>query len=175
MSPILFTVIYLLCIVMCLAVGMMLAWQLWSVAVAETAVENYDHEYYRSVASSRGEVCLSTQLAPDLVLHLSQTFQNSYDLGFALFPASSVVIPPTSLLQEIKEPRTLFQYRNRWIVRTHLPLPVLRLMLSSPIYTLFLPLRVPPYTDGRSWARRAGMERHRGVHLGEELMDDEDS
>jgi palmitoyltransferase len=48
-------------------------------------------------------------------------------------------------------------------------------MLSSPIYTLFLPLRVPPYTDGRSWARRAGMERHHGVDLGEELTDEEDS
>jgi palmitoyltransferase len=57
-SPILFTIIYLVCLVMCLAVGTMLAWQLWSVAVAETAVESYDHEYYRKVASSRGEVCL---------------------------------------------------------------------------------------------------------------------
>ena len=43
---------------MCLAITTMLAWQLWSVAVGETAVENYDHEYYRKVASSRGEVCI---------------------------------------------------------------------------------------------------------------------
>lgn len=71
MSPILFTIIYLLCIVMCLAVGTMLVWQLWSVAVGETAVENYDHEYYRKVASSRGEVCLRTQLPPNLVTRLT--------------------------------------------------------------------------------------------------------
>ena len=113
--------------------------------------------------------------APNLVLHFSQTFQNSYDLGFVLFPASSTIIPPISLLQEIEEPRALLQYWNRWIVCTPFPLPVLRLMLSSPIYTLFLPLRVPPYTDGRSWARKAGMERHDGVHLGEELTDEEDN
>jgi hypothetical protein len=58
MSPLLFTIIYLVCIVMCLAISTMLAWQLWSVAIGETAVESYDHEYYRKVASSRGEVCL---------------------------------------------------------------------------------------------------------------------
>jgi len=58
MSPILFTITYLLCIVMCLAISTMLAWQLWSVAVGETAVESYDHEHYRKVASSRGEVCV---------------------------------------------------------------------------------------------------------------------
>jgi palmitoyltransferase len=58
MSPLLFTIIYLMCIMMCLAVGTLFAWQLWSVAIGETAVENYDHEYYRKVASSRGEVCL---------------------------------------------------------------------------------------------------------------------
>ena len=58
MSPLLFTIIYLLCVMMCLAISTMLAWQLWGVAVGETAVENYDHEYYRKVASSRGEVRL---------------------------------------------------------------------------------------------------------------------
>ena len=58
MSPILFTIVYFVCLVMCLAVGTMLAWQLWSVVVAETAVESSDHQYYRKVATSRGEVCL---------------------------------------------------------------------------------------------------------------------
>jgi len=58
MSPLLFTIIYLLCIMMSLAISTMLAWQLWSVAVGETAVENYDHEYYRKVATDRGEVRL---------------------------------------------------------------------------------------------------------------------
>jgi hypothetical protein len=60
---------------------------------------------------------------------------------------------------------------------THLATPFLglRLMASSPIYTLFLPFRVPPYTDGRSWARRSGLERHNGVRVGEELTDEEDN
>ena len=31
-----------------------------------------------------------------------------------------------------------------------------------------------PYTDGRSWARRDGYDRHLGVHAGEELTDDSD-
>lgn len=44
-----------------------------------------------------------------------------------------------------------------------------------PYYTLFLPLRVMPYTDGRSWARREGLERHAGLKPGEELTDDEES
>ena len=48
-----------------------------------------------------------------------------------------------------------------------------RLIVGSPIYTLILPLRVPPYTDGRSWARRHGLERHQGVRAEEELTDEE--
>jgi hypothetical protein len=58
MSPIVFTLIYFLCIVMCLAVGTMLTWHLWGVAVGETAVESHDHEHYQRVAESRGEVYL---------------------------------------------------------------------------------------------------------------------
>ena len=46
--------------------------------------------------------------------------------------------------------------------------------MLSPLYTLFIPLRILPYTDGRSWARRAGLERHPGVLVGEELTDDDD-
>jgi len=40
--------------------------------------------------------------------------------------------------------------------------------------TLILPLRIVPYTDGRSWARPRGIERHRGVRQGEELTDEEE-
>ncbi|KAJ7759461.1 hypothetical protein DFH07DRAFT_1023886 [Mycena maculata] len=43
-----------------------------------------------------------------------------------------------------------------------------------PLYTLILPLRINPYTDGRSWARREGYEQHRGVRRGEELTDEDD-
>lgn len=31
-----------------------------------------------------------------------------------------------------------------------------------------------PYTDGRAWARKGGLERHDGVRRGEELTDEED-
>ncbi|KAH7884266.1 DHHC palmitoyltransferase-domain-containing protein [Phlebopus sp. FC_14] len=43
-----------------------------------------------------------------------------------------------------------------------------------PLYTLLLPLRIMPYTDGHSWARRQGLSRHHGVREGEELTDDDD-
>ncbi|PSS32067.1 hypothetical protein PHLCEN_2v2174 [Hermanssonia centrifuga] len=43
-----------------------------------------------------------------------------------------------------------------------------------PSYTLFLPLRIEPYTDGRAWVRRPGLDRHHGVRVGEELTDEED-
>lgn len=37
-----------------------------------------------------------------------------------------------------------------------------------------LPLRVQPYTNGTSWARREGFVRHVGLRQGEELTDDEE-
>jgi len=43
-----------------------------------------------------------------------------------------------------------------------------------PPYTLIFPFRIDPYTDGWSWGRRQGYERHRGVREGEELTDEED-
>ncbi|TBU24439.1 DHHC palmitoyltransferase-domain-containing protein [Dichomitus squalens] len=43
-----------------------------------------------------------------------------------------------------------------------------------PYYTLLLPLRVEPYTDGRAWARRPGLQSHGGVHPGEELTDEDE-
>ncbi len=42
------------------------------------------------------------------------------------------------------------------------------------MYTLLVPLRIEPYTDGRAWARRAGFEQHLGVRPGEELTDEEE-
>ncbi|KAI0787365.1 DHHC palmitoyltransferase-domain-containing protein [Fomes fomentarius] len=43
-----------------------------------------------------------------------------------------------------------------------------------PYYTLLLPLRIEPYTDGRSWARRPGFEQHQGLRPGEELTDEDE-
>ncbi|RPD72440.1 hypothetical protein L226DRAFT_467107 [Lentinus tigrinus ALCF2SS1-7] len=43
-----------------------------------------------------------------------------------------------------------------------------------PYYTLLLPLRIEPYTDGWSWARKQGYDAHRGVRPGEELTDDDE-
>jgi hypothetical protein len=46
---------------------------------------------------------------------------------------------------------------------------------GSPWWSLLLPLRTMPYTDGWSWAKRPGMESHGGVPEGEEMTDDEES
>jgi len=43
-----------------------------------------------------------------------------------------------------------------------------------PVYTLVLPLRIMPYTDGRAWARCLGYDRHFGVRQGEELTDEDE-
>jgi hypothetical protein len=48
-----------------------------------------------------------------------------------------------------------------------------KLCVYSPNYTLLLPYRVPPYTDGHCWARQEGFESHHGLIVGEELTDDE--
>ncbi|THH19200.1 hypothetical protein EW146_g1916 [Bondarzewia mesenterica] len=119
MPAVIYIMIWVLSAVMCLAVGTMLLWHLWSVAIGETSVEGHDHDVYRSLAKSRGE-----------------TFVNSKRKNLELF----LNIGPE----------------------------------GYPLYTLLLPLRVLPYTDGRSWARRPGHERHHGVRVGEELTDDED-
>ncbi|KII85268.1 hypothetical protein PLICRDRAFT_45462 [Plicaturopsis crispa FD-325 SS-3] len=114
---------YILSVVLCLAVGIMLLWHLWSIALGETSVEAQDHDVYRRVAKERGD-----------------EFVNSYDLG------------------KWKNLELFFNVGNN----------------GYPLYTLVLPLRINPYTDGRAWARREGYERHRGVRAGEELTDDED-
>lgn len=59
MSQLPFIVTYILSIVLCLAVGIMLMWHLWSVCKGETSVEGLDHDVYRNVAKQRGDVSLS--------------------------------------------------------------------------------------------------------------------
>jgi len=44
-----------------------------------------------------------------------------------------------------------------------------------PWWTLLLPLKTNPYTDGWSWVRRPGLERHSGVKEGDEITDEEDT
>jgi palmitoyltransferase len=56
----------------------------------------------------------------------------------------------------------------------HLDAPSETHRFFSPIYTLFIPLRIEPYTDGRSWARKQGLDRHPGLIVGEELTDEEE-
>jgi palmitoyltransferase len=55
---------YILSGVLSFAVGIMLVWNLWSIAWGETSVEGQDHDQYRKMAKERGE-----------------HFVNSYDLG----------------------------------------------------------------------------------------------
>ncbi|KAH7903924.1 DHHC palmitoyltransferase-domain-containing protein [Hygrophoropsis aurantiaca] len=118
-----FILTYMLSVVLCLAVGIMLAWHVWGVARGETSVEAQDHEVYRRVATARDD-----------------TFVNSYDVG----------------------------------ARRNLELFFNVGPGGYPWYTLLVPLRIMPYTDGRSWVRREGLEGHLGVRRGEELTDEED-
>lgn len=141
---------------MCLAVGIMCSYHLWTIAHGETTVESHDHEVYRRIAKSRNEA-----------------FVNSYDLGYVQGD-----LRPRSVLtnkQETAQPRAVLQCRGKRIVRVSSMLfIVLFIALRSPLYTLFLPFRINPYTDGRFWARREGYEEHRGVRRGEELTDEDD-
>jgi hypothetical protein len=76
-----------------------------------------------------------------------------------------------------EEPSPIFQYWATGIVRAstaHNHSWLVDKGYYSPWYTLLLPLRIMPYTDGRSWARRNGLTGHRGVQEGEELTDEED-
>ncbi|KZP00010.1 zf-DHHC-domain-containing protein [Calocera viscosa TUFC12733] len=43
-----------------------------------------------------------------------------------------------------------------------------------PIYAMMLPLRVAPYTDGRTWEKADGYDRHGGVDDLDEMTDEED-
>ncbi|KAL5526287.1 hypothetical protein ACEPAF_8010 [Sanghuangporus sanghuang] len=121
--PIMFSLIYILSVVLCFAVGVMLTWHLWGIAKGETSVESHDYDVYRKTAKERG-----------------QTFENSYDLG------------------KLKNLELFFNTGSD----------------GYPYYTLFVPLRVMPYTDGRAWARRPGYDSHKGIQPGEELTDDDD-
>jgi hypothetical protein len=51
-----FIFFYVLSAVLCIAVGIMLTWNLWTISLGETTVESEDHDYYRKVARDRGEV-----------------------------------------------------------------------------------------------------------------------
>ena len=57
-----YIVIYLLAAVLCLAVGIMLSFHVWSISCGETTVEGQDHEVYTKKANSRGEVSTSLML-----------------------------------------------------------------------------------------------------------------
>jgi len=114
---------YILSAVLCLAVGVMLMFHLWTISHGETSVESQDNDVYGRIAKSRGE-----------------SFVNSYDLG---------------------KRRNLQLFFNIG-------------QGGYSIFTLLFPFRILPYTDGRSWARREGYERHHGIRMGEELTDEED-
>jgi FlaG/FlaF family flagellin (archaellin) len=46
---------YVLALVLSIAVGVMLAWHISSIARGETTVESHDHNLYRRTARARGE------------------------------------------------------------------------------------------------------------------------
>ncbi|KAJ7048655.1 DHHC palmitoyltransferase-domain-containing protein [Mycena amicta] len=83
-----------------------------------------------------------------VALTRAEAFVNSYDLG--------------------AKGRNLAMFFNV-AFGNHSPSPA-----PYPLWSLLLPMRVQPYTDGWAWARREGYERgHGGVRTGEELTDEE--
>lgn len=64
-----YAMIYILSIVLCFAVGVMLAYHLYGICWGETSVEGQDHEEYRRKAKERNEVRL-LQPTVGLVLNL---------------------------------------------------------------------------------------------------------
>ena len=67
-----YAMIYILSVVLCLAVGVMLAYHIWSITSGETSVEAQDHEEYRRKARERGEVsfCLHHLLQAYVLVRL---------------------------------------------------------------------------------------------------------
>lgn len=43
-----------------------------------------------------------------------------------------------------------------------------------PAYTLFLPVRCMPQSDGWTWARRAGYDKHAGIEAADEFTDEDE-
>ncbi|EJD07135.1 zf-DHHC-domain-containing protein [Fomitiporia mediterranea MF3/22] len=120
---IMFSLIYILSLVLCFAVGVMLSWHVWSICKGETSVESHDHDVYRKTAKERGQVILTTFICRKL-----KNLELFFNLGSDGYP-----------------------YRS-----------------------LLFPLRVMPYTDGRTWARRPGYVTHKGIQPGDELTDEDD-
>jgi len=56
-----YAMIYILSIVLCFAVGVMLAYHLYGISWGETSVEGQDHEEYRMKAKNRNEVRIFKQ------------------------------------------------------------------------------------------------------------------
>lgn len=79
-----YAMIYILSIVLCFAVGVMLAYHLYGICWGETSVEGQDHEEYRRKAKERNEVRPFNQQLASYSTSLQQ-FVNSYDLGYGLF------------------------------------------------------------------------------------------
>ncbi|KAF9223797.1 zf-DHHC-domain-containing protein [Gyrodon lividus] len=109
---------------------------------------------------ARGETSVEAQdheVYRNIAKGRGETFLNSYDLGYVRH----------------------FRIDVLWRLTTNSKRTNLALFFNIgpngyPLYTLFLPFRVMPYTDGHSWARREGLLRHHGVREGEELTDEED-
>jgi palmitoyltransferase len=79
-----FAMIYILSIVLCFAVGVMLAYHLYGISWGETSVEGQDHEEYRRKAKERNEVRIFNQQLASYSISFQQ-FVNSYDLGYGPF------------------------------------------------------------------------------------------
>ncbi|KAI0726935.1 hypothetical protein C8Q72DRAFT_484780 [Fomitopsis betulina] len=129
----------------------------WGIACGEMSVESADHEQYRRTVETCGE-----------------TFLNSYALGWVC--ATVYWIPINVCFSgNGKTWSCSTSARMHSASRLHAAsIFDLTPLFTSPLYTFLFPFWIEPYSDGRSWARGPGFERHLEVHEGEELTDPED-
>lgn len=156
----LFLLSYILSVAIGLAITIMCIWSLWGVAIAETSVESQDFEYYRRVAKERGEVCLIEPRRSVIPLSNANSFRNS---------STRMILGSSCFLSWFGDQliHTCRRRRNLEIFFNIGPQGL------YPWWTLLLPFRALPYTDGTSWARLDG-DVGLGFRPGEEVVTDED-
>ncbi|SPO27331.1 uncharacterized protein UTRI_10448 [Ustilago trichophora] len=152
--------LFILALVMGLALAVMAGWQVILVGRGETSVESQDNArvVHRSSSSS-----------------WSSEMQKSADSDFLNRLVGTFLIE-TAHYRELAKKRGQ-EFVNVYDVgwRRNLEL-FFNVGSGSPYrwYTILLPVRVPPYSDGWHFAKRRGLSgKHAGIELQEQLTDEE--
>ncbi|KAH8112627.1 zf-DHHC-domain-containing protein [Phellopilus nigrolimitatus] len=87
---VIYSLIYILSFVLCLAVGIMLTWHLWSICSGETSVENHDHDVYRKYAKERGQQIIHSGLSS---FRKRKNLELFFNLGRDGYPLHSLLLP----------------------------------------------------------------------------------